>query len=100
MFDNLVDNVVKWVDRFAPLRAEEPVMDDGRLPIDPQGTSVERLSPLERAIWSEKVKCASNLEVALKLYLYEDVVQRHLQTISRKLRNVPSTVVSAGTEND
>ncbi len=75
-------------------------MDGGRLPIDHQRCNVECLSPLERAIWSEKVKCASNLEVALKLYLYEDVVERHLQTISRKLRDVPSTVVNAGTEND
>ena len=75
-------------------------MDGGRLPIDPQRTNVERLSPLERAIWSEKVKCASNLEVALKLYLYEDVVQRHLQTIVRKLCGVPSTVVNAGTKNN
>ncbi len=75
-------------------------MDGGRLPIDPQRNSVERLSPLERAIWSEKVRCASNLEIALKLYLYEDMVQRNLQTISRKLRDVPSTVGSAGPEND
>jgi len=71
---------------------EGPVMDDSELPIDP-GDGLESLSPLDRAIWSEKMKGTSNLEISLKLFLYEVVVRRHLQTISRKLRHAPSTSV-------
>jgi hypothetical protein len=77
--------------RYTPSRrrAEEPVVDNGQLPIDP--LRVKRLSELERAIWSEKMKCGSNLEVALKLFLYEDVVERYLETIERKLGDDPAT---------
>jgi hypothetical protein len=65
------------------------IVDNGQLPIDP--LRAERLSALERAIWSEKMKCGSNLEVALKLFLYEDVVERYLETIERKLGDDPAT---------
>jgi hypothetical protein len=77
--------------RYTPprRRAEEPIVDNGQLPIDP--LRVTRLSELERAIWSEKMKCGSNLEVALKLFLYEDVVERYLETIERKLGDDPAT---------
>lgn len=70
-------------------------MDNGQLPIDSR-FSVERLSALERAIWSEKMKCGSNLEVALKLFLYEDVVERYLETIVRKLREGPRVANPGG----
>jgi DNA-binding NarL/FixJ family response regulator len=70
-------------------------VDNGQPPIDPR-LSVERLSALERAIWSEKMKCGSNLEVALKLFLYEDVVERHLETIVRKLREAPRAANPGG----
>jgi hypothetical protein len=47
------------------------------------------LSPLERAIWSEKMGGASNLEIALKMFLYEAEVRQRLKTISFKLLAVP-----------
>jgi hypothetical protein len=75
------------------------VMDDGELSIDPS-VDVENLSPLDRIIWSEKMKGTSHLEISLKLFLYEDVIRRHLQSISRRLRHVPSSNVKAGTGND
>ena len=49
------------------------------------------LSPLEQAIWSEKMKGASNLEIALKMFLYEAAVRQRLKMISHKLRAVPQT---------
>jgi DNA-binding CsgD family transcriptional regulator len=51
----------------------------------------ECLSPLERAIWSEKMEGASTLEIALKMLLYEDAVRQRLKMISRKLHAVPRT---------
>jgi DNA-binding CsgD family transcriptional regulator len=83
-----------WMSGMAPLkstqpvwvklRARKPAANDRRRPLDP-GADLECFSALERAIWSETAKGASPLEVALKLLLYEDVVRRHLQTISEKL---------------
>jgi hypothetical protein len=42
------------------------------------------------------MKCGSNLEVALKLFLYEDVVERYLETIGRKLRDAPRVADAGG----
>jgi hypothetical protein len=47
------------------------------------------LSPLEQAIWSEKMEGASNLEIALKMFLYEAEVRQRLKMISCKLLAVP-----------
>jgi DNA-binding CsgD family transcriptional regulator len=69
---------------WVKLRAGEPAASDRRRPLDPGG-DLACLSALERAIWSEKAKRASPLEVALRLFLDEDVVRRHLRTIALKL---------------
>lgn len=52
-------------------------------------TDSKYLSPLELAIWSEKMKGASNLEIALKTFLYEAEVRQRLKMISHKLLAVP-----------
>jgi len=57
-------------------------MGDAELPTD-ASDQVEGLSTLDCAIWSEKMKGASNLEISLKLFLSVDVVRRHLQMMSR-----------------
>ena len=54
-------------------------------------TGSQYLSPLEQAIWSEKMKGASCLEIALKMFLYEAAVKQRLKMISHKLHAVPQT---------
>jgi DNA-binding NarL/FixJ family response regulator len=49
------------------------------------------LSRLEQAILSERMKGASNLEIALKMFLYEAEVKQRLKMISHKLHAVPQT---------
>ena len=49
------------------------------------------LSPLERAIWSERMKGASNLEIAQKMFLYEAEVKQRLKMISHKFHAAPQT---------
>ena len=49
------------------------------------------LSPLEQAIWSDRVGGASTLEIALKTFLSEATVRQRLKMISRKLHAVPET---------
>ena len=44
------------------------------------------LSTLETLVLSEIAKGASDKEVALKLFIYEDTVKRHFRSILRKLR--------------
>jgi len=65
-------------------------------------TDSKCLSPLERAIWSEKMKGASHLEIALKMYLYEAAVRQRLKMISHKLRAVLRTRggLSSGDNSD
>lgn len=54
-------------------------------------TDSQCLSPLEQAIWSEKMKGASLLEIALKMFLYEAAVKQRLKMISHKLHALPQT---------
>ena len=49
------------------------------------------LSQLEQVIWSERMKVASNLEIALKMFLYEAEVKQRLKMISHKLHAMPKT---------
>jgi hypothetical protein len=69
---------------MAPLGTETggPVMDGAGVPIAP-GNGVEGNSALDRAIWSEKLKGASDLEISLRLLLDVGVVRRHLRGMSR-----------------
>ena len=50
---------------------------------DPDMSS--RLSALEHAIWTEKQKIGSILEVALRLLLDEETVRHRLRVIAAKL---------------
>jgi hypothetical protein len=70
--------------KMAPLGAETggPVIDGAGAPIDP-GKEIKGGSGLDRAIWSEKLKGASDLEISLRLRLDVDVVRRRLRGISR-----------------
>ena len=54
-------------------------------------TDSQCLSPLEQAIWSEKMKGATYLEIALKMFLYEAAVKQRLKMISLKLHALPQT---------
>jgi DNA-binding NarL/FixJ family response regulator len=58
----------------------------------------KHLSPLEQAIWCEKMEGASNLEIALKMFLYEAEVKQRLKMISHKLLAVPQ--ISGGPSGD
>ena len=60
----------------------DPSLDNAGVPIDPSN-EVEILSPSGRAILSEKMKGASDLEISLRLLLDVSVVRRHQQGISR-----------------
>ena len=65
-------------------------------------TDSKSLSRLEQAIWSEKMKGASNLEIALKMFLYEAAIRQRLKMISHKLRAVLQTRggLSSGDHSD
>ncbi len=65
-------------------------------------TDSKCLSPLEQAIWSERMKGASSLEIALKMFLYEAAVRQRLKMISHKLRAVLQTRggLSSGDHSD
>jgi DNA-binding NarL/FixJ family response regulator len=54
-------------------------------------TDSKCLSAFEQAIWSKKMEGASNLEIALEMFLYEAAVKQRLKVISHKLRAVPQT---------
>lgn len=58
-----------------------------RADFDRDAGAIEALSRLERQIWDEKRKSASNLEVALKLCLSEEAVKRHLRAIGQKMQD-------------
>jgi len=60
-------------------------------PGHPRAT-VSNLSCLEQAIWLQKLKRPSNLEVALTLSLDERTVKEHLRRIAQKFRALAAVV--------